>query len=143
MNIRDVILQDVRNNQPSLREVPAIPKFHVSQSVDLKKQFTESLKEDPARSCRNCREHTRRIRSSPFPRQSVQLANVRAIRLGRHWGNHCASGPGSDDSYRYILAARKEREFANRLNLIRWMQTRGRSSNRNAERQERNACMKL
>jgi len=45
MNIRDVVLQDVRNNQPSPREVPAIPKFHLSQPVDLKKQFIESLKE--------------------------------------------------------------------------------------------------
>jgi L-lactate dehydrogenase complex protein LldG len=45
MNIRDLILQDVRNNQPSPRELPAIPKFHVAQPVDLKKQFTEALKE--------------------------------------------------------------------------------------------------
>jgi L-lactate dehydrogenase complex protein LldG len=45
MSIRDAILQDVRNNQPSPRELPAIPKFHASQPVDLKKQFAESLKE--------------------------------------------------------------------------------------------------
>jgi L-lactate dehydrogenase complex protein LldG len=45
MSIRDSILQDVRNNQPSPRELPAVPKFRVSQPVDLKKQFTESLKE--------------------------------------------------------------------------------------------------
>jgi L-lactate dehydrogenase complex protein LldG len=45
MNIRDIILQDIRNKQPSPRELPAIPKFHVSPPVDLRKQFTESLKE--------------------------------------------------------------------------------------------------
>ncbi len=45
MSFRDTILQNVRNNQPSSRELPAIPKFHTGQSVDLKAQFTESLKE--------------------------------------------------------------------------------------------------
>jgi len=45
MNIRDTILQNVRNNQPASRELPAIPKFHSQQPVDLKKQFAEALKE--------------------------------------------------------------------------------------------------
>jgi L-lactate dehydrogenase complex protein LldG len=33
------------DNQPSSRELPAIPKFHSEQPVDLKKQFTAALKE--------------------------------------------------------------------------------------------------
>jgi L-lactate dehydrogenase complex protein LldG len=45
MNFRDTILENVRNNQPSARELPAIPKFHSEQPVDLKKQFTAALKE--------------------------------------------------------------------------------------------------
>src|ERR1700738_5635839 len=45
MNFRNTILQNVRNNQPSSREQPAIPKFHSEISVDLKKQFTAALKE--------------------------------------------------------------------------------------------------
>src|SRR5258708_23373664 len=45
MNIRDTILQNVRNNQPASRELPAIPKFHSEQPVDLKKRFAEALKE--------------------------------------------------------------------------------------------------
>jgi L-lactate dehydrogenase complex protein LldG len=45
MSFRDAILQNVRNNQPSSRELPAIPKFHSEQPVDLKKQFTAALKE--------------------------------------------------------------------------------------------------
>jgi L-lactate dehydrogenase complex protein LldG len=45
MNFRDAILQNVRHNQPSSRELPAIPKFHSGISVDLKKQFTAALKE--------------------------------------------------------------------------------------------------
>ncbi len=45
MSFRDTILQNVRNNQPSSRELPAIPKFHSEQPVDLKKQFTAALKE--------------------------------------------------------------------------------------------------
>ena len=45
MSFRDTILQTVRNNQPSARELPAIEKFHSDQPVDLKKKFTESLKE--------------------------------------------------------------------------------------------------
>jgi L-lactate dehydrogenase complex protein LldG len=45
MSIRDTILQNVRNNQPSSRELPAVPKFHSDQPIDLKKKFTEALKE--------------------------------------------------------------------------------------------------
>ncbi len=45
MNIRDTILQNVRNNQPASRELPAIPKFHSEQPVNLKKRFAEALKE--------------------------------------------------------------------------------------------------
>jgi len=45
MSFRDTILQNVRNNQPSYRELPAVPKFHSEQPVHLKKTFTEALKE--------------------------------------------------------------------------------------------------
>ena len=45
MNFRDTILQNVRNNQPSARELPAVPKFHSEQPVDLKREFTAALKE--------------------------------------------------------------------------------------------------
>src|SRR5713101_1253751 len=45
MSFRDTILQNVRNNQPSARELPAHEKFHSDQPVDLKKKFAESLKE--------------------------------------------------------------------------------------------------
>ena len=45
MNFRDTILENVRKNQPSARELPTIPKFHSGQPVDLKKQFTAALKE--------------------------------------------------------------------------------------------------
>ena len=45
MNFRDTILQSVRDNQPSLRELPAVPKFHSPQPVDLKEQFVAALKE--------------------------------------------------------------------------------------------------
>jgi hypothetical protein len=38
-------LQNVRSNQPSYRELPAIPKFHSEQSVDLKRKFAAALKE--------------------------------------------------------------------------------------------------
>src|ERR1700692_3810828 len=44
MSFRDTILQNVRNNQPSSRELPAVPKFHSEQPVDLKKEFTAALK---------------------------------------------------------------------------------------------------
>jgi L-lactate dehydrogenase complex protein LldG len=42
---REVILQDVRNNQPSPRDLPEVPKFHSLRPVDLKTLFIESLKE--------------------------------------------------------------------------------------------------
>jgi L-lactate dehydrogenase complex protein LldG len=45
MSIRDTILQNVRSNQPSYRELPAIPKFHSEQTVDLKRKFAAALKE--------------------------------------------------------------------------------------------------
>jgi L-lactate dehydrogenase complex protein LldG len=45
MSIRDAILQDVRKNQPSPRELPATRTFPVGHPVDLKQRFIESLKE--------------------------------------------------------------------------------------------------
>lgn len=45
MSFRDSILQNVRNNQPANRELPAIPKFHSERPIDLKKKFAEALKE--------------------------------------------------------------------------------------------------
>jgi L-lactate dehydrogenase complex protein LldG len=45
MSIRDTILQNVRNNQPSSRELPGVPKFHSEQPVDLKERFVAALKE--------------------------------------------------------------------------------------------------
>jgi L-lactate dehydrogenase complex protein LldG len=45
MSSRDTILRNVRNNQPAACELPAIPKFHSEQPVDLKKQFAAALKE--------------------------------------------------------------------------------------------------
>ena len=45
MSFRDTILQNVRDNQPSFRELPAVPKFHSPQPVDLKEQFVAALKE--------------------------------------------------------------------------------------------------
>jgi L-lactate dehydrogenase complex protein LldG len=45
MSFRDTILQNVRDNQPSLRELPAVPKFHSPQPLDLKEQFVAALKE--------------------------------------------------------------------------------------------------
>jgi len=45
MSFRETILQNVRNNQPSYRELPAIPKFHSEQLLDLKEKFVEELKE--------------------------------------------------------------------------------------------------
>ena len=45
MRFRDTILQNVRNNQPSPRELPAVPKFHSEQPVDLKERFIAALKE--------------------------------------------------------------------------------------------------
>jgi L-lactate dehydrogenase complex protein LldG len=45
MSFRDTILQNVRNNQPASRELPAVPKFHSEQRVDLKTRFIAALKE--------------------------------------------------------------------------------------------------
>jgi L-lactate dehydrogenase complex protein LldG len=45
MSFRDTILQNVRNNQPTHRELPAVPEFHSERTVDLKNKFTEALKE--------------------------------------------------------------------------------------------------
>jgi L-lactate dehydrogenase complex protein LldG len=45
MNMRDVILENVRKNQPSPRELPEVSLFHFEQAVDLKTLFTASLKE--------------------------------------------------------------------------------------------------
>ena len=45
MSFRETILQNVRNNQPSYRELPAIPEFHSEQPLDLKEKFVEALKE--------------------------------------------------------------------------------------------------
>ena len=45
MNVRDTILQNVRNNLPSPRELPAVPAFHSAQPVDLKERFIAALKE--------------------------------------------------------------------------------------------------
>jgi L-lactate dehydrogenase complex protein LldG len=45
MSFRDTILQNIRNNQPPSRELPAIPKFHSGQPVDLKRRFVAALKE--------------------------------------------------------------------------------------------------
>lgn len=45
MSFRDTILKNVRNNQPFSRELPAIPKFHSEQPVDLQKKFAQALRE--------------------------------------------------------------------------------------------------
>ena len=45
MSFRDTILRNVRNNQPSSRELPPVPKFHSGQPVDLKRLFVAALKE--------------------------------------------------------------------------------------------------
>jgi L-lactate dehydrogenase complex protein LldG len=45
MSFRDTILQNVRNSQPSSRELPAIPNFNSEQPIDLKREFTAALKE--------------------------------------------------------------------------------------------------
>jgi L-lactate dehydrogenase complex protein LldG len=45
MTSRDTILQNVRNNQPSSRELPSIPRFHSGQTLDLKARFVAALKE--------------------------------------------------------------------------------------------------
>ncbi len=45
MNSRDTILQNVRNNQLSSRELPSVPSFHSRQILDLKERFVAALKE--------------------------------------------------------------------------------------------------
>ncbi len=45
MSFRDTILQNVRKNQPTARELPVVPRFHSGQPVDLKEKFTAALKE--------------------------------------------------------------------------------------------------
>jgi len=45
MNARDTILQNVRNNQPSPRKLPAVPAFRSAQPLDLKERFVVALKE--------------------------------------------------------------------------------------------------
>jgi L-lactate dehydrogenase complex protein LldG len=45
MSFRDTILQNVRKNQPSPRELPAVPTFHSRGPVDLKERFIAALKE--------------------------------------------------------------------------------------------------
>jgi L-lactate dehydrogenase complex protein LldG len=45
MNFRDSVLQNVRDNQPSPRDLPVVPTFHSAQPVDLKSQFITALKE--------------------------------------------------------------------------------------------------
>jgi|HubBroStandDraft_6_1064221.scaffolds.fasta_scaffold492858_2 L-lactate dehydrogenase complex protein LldG len=45
MAIRTSILGNVRDSQPSPRELPEVPKFHSEQPVDRKTLFTASLKE--------------------------------------------------------------------------------------------------
>jgi len=44
MTIRDSILQDIRKNQPSARDLPAVPFFHRTTTVNLQEQFCASLK---------------------------------------------------------------------------------------------------
>ena len=45
MSFRDTILQNVRKNQPTARELPVVPRFHSGQPVDLKEKFMAALKE--------------------------------------------------------------------------------------------------
>jgi L-lactate dehydrogenase complex protein LldG len=40
-----MILRKVRDNQPSLRELPLVPAFHSGQPADLTSQFVAALKE--------------------------------------------------------------------------------------------------
>ncbi len=44
MTIRDSILDDIRKNQPSARELPAVPFFHNAKALDRKETFAASLK---------------------------------------------------------------------------------------------------
>src|SRR5258708_8599501 len=45
MNVRDTILQNVRNNQPTPRELSAVSAFRSPQSLDVKEQFVAALKQ--------------------------------------------------------------------------------------------------
>ncbi len=45
MSFRDVILQNVRDNQPAPVELPVVPKFHSGYAGDLKDRFVAALKE--------------------------------------------------------------------------------------------------
>jgi L-lactate dehydrogenase complex protein LldG len=44
MTARESILQDIRANQPALRTLPVVPKFHSEQPLDLSQLFVQSLK---------------------------------------------------------------------------------------------------
>src|SRR5271170_1631199 len=44
MTIRDAVLEDIRKNQPSARELPAVPFFHSAKTVNLQEKFCASLK---------------------------------------------------------------------------------------------------
>jgi L-lactate dehydrogenase complex protein LldG len=44
MTARESILQDIRTNQPATRTLPAVPKFHLDQPLDLPQLFVQSLK---------------------------------------------------------------------------------------------------
>jgi L-lactate dehydrogenase complex protein LldG len=44
MTIRDSILEDIRANQPSAGELPAVPFFHSAKTVNLKEKYCASLK---------------------------------------------------------------------------------------------------
>ena len=44
MTIRDSIMEDIRKNQPSPRELPVVPFFHSAKTVNLKDRFCASLK---------------------------------------------------------------------------------------------------
>ena len=44
MTIRDSVLNEIRKNQPSARELPAVPFFHNATTVDIKDRFSASLK---------------------------------------------------------------------------------------------------
>lgn len=45
MAVRASILKNLRDSQPSARELPTVPRFHSERPVDLKAVFIESLKE--------------------------------------------------------------------------------------------------
>src|SRR5277367_321338 len=44
MTARESILRSVRANQPALRTLPVVPKFHSEQPLDLATRFVQSLK---------------------------------------------------------------------------------------------------